>query len=141
MSADWARSGAVMGRKSPPRRPGTGEYEVGHGKPPKHTRFKLGQSGNPDGHKKQLKSSKTLAMEALNKRILVTEAGSQRHITIHEAIWKSLVACAVKGDIRSTVFRLKMIDQYDLPSDSNTEGRITIEFVKPPPRPDSKPPR
>ena len=80
-------------------------------------------------------------MEALNERILVTEAGIQRRITKGEALWKSLVAHALKGDIRSTAFLLKIIDQYDLPSDSNTEGRITIEFVEPPPRPDSKPPR
>ena len=61
-----------MGRKSPPSRPGTGEYEVGYRKPPKHTQFKPGQSGNPKGYKKHLKSLKTLLMEALNERILVT---------------------------------------------------------------------
>jgi Family of unknown function (DUF5681) len=130
-----------MGRKSPPRRPGTGEYEVGYGKPPKDTQFKPGRSGNPSGHKKYSKSGRMLAMEVLNKRILVTEAGSQRRITIHEAIWNLLATNALKGDIRSTAFLFKTIDQYDLPSDSNTEGRITIEFVEPRPRADSKPPR
>ena len=28
-------------------------YEVGYGKPPKHSQFKRGQSGNPQGRKKQ----------------------------------------------------------------------------------------
>jgi Family of unknown function (DUF5681) len=130
-----------MGRKSPPSRPNTGEYEVGYRKPPKDTQFKPGRSGNPSGHKKHLKSRKTVAMETLNKRILVTEAGRQRRITIHEAIWTTLATNALKGDIRSMAFLLKSIEQCDLPSDSNTEGRITIEFVEPPPRPDSKPPR
>jgi Family of unknown function (DUF5681) len=131
----------VTGRNSPPSRPGTGEYEVGYRKPPKDTQFKSGQSGNPSGQKKQLKSGKTLAMEALNERILVTKAGRQRRITIHEAIWRRLVTNALKGDIRSMAFLLKIIEQYNLPADSNTEGRMTIEFVKPPSRPDSKPPR
>jgi hypothetical protein len=49
-----------MGRKSPPRCPGTGKYEVGYGKPPKDTQFKPGQSGNPKGYKKHVKSLKTL---------------------------------------------------------------------------------
>jgi Family of unknown function (DUF5681) len=129
-----------MGRRSKPSAPGTGEYEVGYGKPPKDSQFKGGQSGNPKGHKKRLKSGKTLLMEALNERVLVTETGIQRRITKGEALWKSLVARALKGDIRSTAFLLKIIDRYDLPSYSNTEGRITIEFVEPPPRPDSKPP-
>jgi hypothetical protein len=130
-----------MGRKSPPSRPGTGEYEVGYGKPPKHTQFKPGQSGNPKGYKKHLKSLKTLLMEALNERILVTKAGRQRRITGAEVLSKSVVARAIKGDIRSTEFLFKTSEQCDLPSDSNTEGRITIEFVEPPPRPASKPPR
>jgi hypothetical protein len=125
-----------MGRQSPPGPPGTGEYEVGYGKPPKDTQFKPGRSGNPSGHKKHSKSGKTLLMEALNERILITEAGIQRRITKREALWKSLVAHALKGDIRSTAFLFKIIEQYDLPSDSDTEGRITIEFVEPPPRPD-----
>ena len=29
--------------------PAKGEYDVGKGKPPKHTRFQKGQSGNPSG--------------------------------------------------------------------------------------------
>jgi hypothetical protein len=89
-----------MGRKSPPRRPGTGEYEVGYRKPPKDTQFKPGRSGNPSGHKKGLKSGKTLMTEALNERILVTKAGIQRRITMHEALWKSVVARALNGDPR-----------------------------------------
>ena len=33
-------------KRKPPRGPGDGPYEVGYGKPPKHTQFKPGQSGN-----------------------------------------------------------------------------------------------
>ncbi len=33
----------AMPRKTKP----TGDYEVGYGRPPAHTRFKPGQSGNP----------------------------------------------------------------------------------------------
>jgi hypothetical protein len=34
----------------------TGDYEVGYRKPPVHTRFKKGQSGNPRGRKKSSKN-------------------------------------------------------------------------------------
>jgi hypothetical protein len=124
-----------MGRKSSPRqRPGTGEYEVGYRKPPKHTRFKPGQSGNPKGRRKHSKSGKTLLMEALNESVLITEAGVRRRITKREAFWKSLVARALNGDLRSAALLLKIMEQYDFPADSNTEGRIQIEFVEPLPR-------
>ena len=38
------------------RRAEPGSYEVGYGKPPKHTQFKKGQSGNPKGRPKQVQA-------------------------------------------------------------------------------------
>lgn len=39
--------------------------EIGHGKPPKATQFKKGQSGNPGGKKKGTRNTKTLIRELL----------------------------------------------------------------------------
>ena len=36
-------------KKDVPRMQGSEDYEVGKGKPPKHTQFQAGQSGNPGG--------------------------------------------------------------------------------------------
>src|ERR1700724_4400224 len=36
-------------RAKGPKPPASGNYEVGYGKPPVHTRFRKGQSGNPRG--------------------------------------------------------------------------------------------
>jgi hypothetical protein len=49
------------------RRP-SGDYEVGYGKPPKHTRFKPGQSGNPKGRPKASKDFRSLLHRALFKK-------------------------------------------------------------------------
>ena len=43
------------------------DYEVGYGKPPRHTRFTKGQSGNPRGRPPGAKNLKTLLSEALNE--------------------------------------------------------------------------
>ena len=51
------------------------DYEVGYGKPPGHTRFAKGQSGNPRGRPPGAKSFTTLLDEALNERVLVEENG------------------------------------------------------------------
>ena len=49
------------------------DYQVGYGKPPRHTRFKRGQSGNPRGRPREAKNLPTLLTEALNERVIVAE--------------------------------------------------------------------
>jgi hypothetical protein len=66
-------------------------YEVGYRKPPRHTRFKKGQSGNPKGRPAGAKNLSTLLNEALNECVIVTENGGHRKITKREAIIKQLV--------------------------------------------------
>ena len=49
------------------------DYEVGRGKPPVHTRFKKGQSGNPRGPRP--KNLSALLLDALNEKVVVTIDG------------------------------------------------------------------
>jgi len=49
------------------------DYKVGPGKPPLHTRFKKGESGNPRG--RQPKNLPALLVAALNQPVTVTENG------------------------------------------------------------------
>ena len=64
------------------------DYEVGYGKPPRHTRFKKGEaSANPLGRpRKNLAAS---LVEGLNKKVVVTENGRRRKIAVREAILRS----------------------------------------------------
>lgn len=86
----------------------TGDYEVGYGRPPKHTRFQKGQSGNPKGRPKGAKNLKTDLEEELQESITVTVEGKQRRISKQRALIKSFVAKALKGEIRAstTLFNL-----------------------------------
>jgi hypothetical protein len=74
------------------------DYQVGYGKPPQHTRFKQGESGNPTGRPKGSKNLTTLLEKELKQRVLVTENGRRRSITKQEAMVKHLVNKAVSGD-------------------------------------------
>ena len=76
-------------------------YEIGYGKPPKNTRFKKGQSGNPRGRPGGSKNLKTLLSEALNEPVIITENGRRRKITKREAIVREVVNCSATPDLRA----------------------------------------
>jgi hypothetical protein len=77
------------------------DYEVGHGRPPKHTQFKKGESGNPRGRVDGSKNLATLIEQALERRVSFTENGRRRTITMREAIAIQLVKRAASGDAKS----------------------------------------
>jgi hypothetical protein len=57
----------VKGEKKTSAVESTADYDVGHAKPPKHTRFQPGQSGNPRGRPKGTKNLKTDLIEELGE--------------------------------------------------------------------------
>ena len=85
------------------------DYEVGYGKPPKHTQFKPGESGNPKGRPKGTKNLATDLSEELAEKIVVNEGGRQLKISKQRAMIKSLLAKALKGDTRAATVLLKLL--------------------------------
>ena len=86
------------------------DYEVGYSKPPRHTRFTKGQSGNPRGRVPGAKNLKTLLIDALNELVVVTENGGRRTISKGQAIIKQLVNQSAKGDWRAAKLLLDRLD-------------------------------
>jgi hypothetical protein len=77
-------------------------YETGYGKPPKHTQFKKGQSGNPRGRPKGSVNLATAITRAVNERVTVNVNGRPRSMTKLDVAITGLVNRAVKGDARAT---------------------------------------
>ena len=84
-------------------------YPVGYGKPPKHTQFKPGQSGNPKGRPKGIRNLNTDLEEELSLKILVTEGGQQQQPSKQRAMLKSLFAKALNGDVRASGVLINLI--------------------------------
>jgi hypothetical protein len=84
------------------------DYEVGYGKPPKSTRFKPGQSGNPRGRRKGV-PNKPLPIERLRsiihkeayRKITVNDGDRRLKMTVAEAAMRSLGLAAAKGQPRA----------------------------------------
>jgi hypothetical protein len=86
-----------------------GDHEVGYGKPPRHTRFVQGRSGNPRGRPPGAKNLKTLLNKALNELVIVTENGGRRKVSKREAIVTQLVNRSAKADYRAIQILLGML--------------------------------
>src|SRR6516162_8894644 len=83
------------------------DYAVGRGKPPVHTRFKKGQSGNPRGPRP--KNLPALLIEALDEPVMATIDGEQREITKREAVVTQLVNKSAAADLRATKMLVEML--------------------------------
>lgn len=89
------------------------DYSVGYRKPPKHTRFQAGQSGNPKGRRKGSRNLATDVARELAETLLVTEGGRQRRISKQQAIIKALVAKCIKGDVRAATAILRLLPDVE----------------------------
>jgi len=77
------------------------DYAVGYGKPPEHSRFQAGQSGNPKGRPKGSLNLATTVNRALQEKVVITENGRRKSLTKLEVAIKGLVNRAVKGDAKA----------------------------------------
>ena len=101
------------------------DYKVGPGRPPLHTRFRKGQSGNPGGRRK--KQLPALLADALNETVFVTIDGERREITKREAIVHQLVNKSTTADLRAT----KML--FDMMKDAEQKAGAAAPPPEPPP--------
>ena len=82
-----------------PHSPGDpGSFEVGYGRPPRHSRFKPGQSGNPKGRAKQSRNLRTIVQQVLREDMQIREGGRLRRMPAIEALVRTTLARAFKGD-------------------------------------------
>jgi hypothetical protein len=95
-----------------------GNYEVGYGKPPRHTRFQKGRSGNPAGRPRGKKNLATLLSDALDQKIIVVENGRRKKISKREAIVTQLVNQSASADLKATQIVLAMLRDVETRADS-----------------------
>lgn len=84
-------------------------YAVGYGKPPEHTRFQKGKSGNPKGRPKGHKNFKTDLREALEAKVPVSIEGKKKLVTKQRAVIESVIHKALQGNDRARAQLLSMI--------------------------------
>lgn len=85
------------------------DYDVGYGKPPKHSRFKKGVSGNPRGRVKRGDPAMCDILDrVLNAKIDFRERGKLKKASRKELNIRRLVVSAMKGDLSDAAMLLKL---------------------------------
>jgi hypothetical protein len=85
------------------------DYAIGYGKPPVHSRFRKGRSGNPKGRPKGRANLKTDLLAELAETIVIREGDRQLRVSKQRALLKSLTAKGLKGDSRAAFVVLDLI--------------------------------
>jgi hypothetical protein len=81
--------------KNPPFRP----YDVGYGKPPAHTRFKKGVSGNPAGRPRGIAPGRAmrLALKEIFRPVKIREGDRVTELSGFQVVVRQMMAQAAKG--------------------------------------------
>jgi hypothetical protein len=105
-----------------------GDFQIGYGKPPKHTRFKPGQSGNPRGRPNGTRNLRTDLAEELAERIAISEGGRRQAVSKQRGMLKQLMAKALKGDVRAANTVIGLVERLiDARVDADMSAAVTAQ--------------
>ena len=92
-----------------------GSYAVGYRKPPAHSRFRKGRSGNPSGKGRASENqrAKELIRQEVYRLLSVREGGKLRRIPALRAVVRRLVGTAAQGDIAAQRALLRNIQEIE----------------------------
>lgn len=109
------------------------DYQIGYSKPPKNNQFRKGQSGNSKGRPKGSKNVRTIAMEALNRTVMIKENGRTRPVKFIEAFVHQLAFKALNGTTRDQIALFKLIctSAPELFQEPERPHEITVRYVLP----------
>ena len=113
---------------------------AGPGRPPQHSRFRKGQSGNPKGRPRKPTVEKTVSAFDIivDKTLTITRNGKQREVTVEEALQHKTYQDAIAGNRAARREILKMIAKREKAIAAKEGSRFpAIEILKEPSVPEN----
>jgi hypothetical protein len=140
MSEDNSSASATNSGSANKKRP-TGDYDVGYCRPPVHTQYEKGESGNPKGRTKGRRNVKTELKEIVNKKFKVREGETEHKLSLLGANVLAHGVKGAKGDVRSASLFLSNAQKLGLLEDEEASsaeasmravGTGTFRLAQPP---------
>ena len=100
------------------------EYSVGYKKPPRHTQFQPGRSGNPKGRPKKVATLPEIFSRELQSRVPIISNGKRRTIPLLEAIVKQHLKKAANGDLKATAIVFNLLKESDSGAGDNLRDLV-----------------
>jgi hypothetical protein len=121
--------------RKPPKPKSLGQ--VGYGKPPKHTQFQKGKSGNPAGRPRKEKAApmylsakemRDMLRTAAQRKVLIKTNGRSESTTCIELGCRQAVASAAKGDLKALDFLMKALSVEDPKPKERRKLNVTLKL-------------
>ncbi len=101
-----------------------GDYATGYGRPPVHSRWKPGQSGNPKGRPALSGDPAENAHKLFNEQIVVPLHGKPTRMTVGEAFVRQMMKAALAGN-PTAIRQVLRLNEKHL---ERTKSEIQIEY-------------
>jgi Family of unknown function (DUF5681) len=100
------------------------EYKIGYKKPPRHTQFPPGRSGNPKGRPKKVPTLQELLSDVLNKKHRLTVNGESKKYSNIQIMFMKLAHEASKGNMKAVGLILKYLTANEVRGGDNLEALV-----------------
>jgi hypothetical protein len=105
---------------------GNGDYLVGKGRPPVHTRWQRGQSGNPNGRPKGHRNIRSELREIASQKVTVRDGNAKRRVSLLAANFYAHAVKGANGDARSSSIVFNLAEKMKVVPPEESYGIETI---------------